>query len=145
MCKTRTIASKRHFFSLNHKFLCWSPKSPLKVPWRSQTLEPLGNLQRTSRRVACQLSIWLNLCRRYFLFHTAVQLYNVLVLRSLDMKYFSFANVSIPMKGVTHISNLLMVCVKMTLSFRPTNPVLFTSKWQICQKTIFITSDINLV
>ena len=46
--------------------------------------------------------IWLNLCRRYLLFHAlnislvllgAVQLYNFLVLRFLNMKYFSFAYV----------------------------------------------------
>ena len=34
-------------FSLNHQFFCWSPKSPLKVPWRSKTLLPLGDLQGT--------------------------------------------------------------------------------------------------
>ena len=48
MCKARTIASKKHFFSLNHQIFCWSPKSPLKVPWRSGTLGPLGDLQGTS-------------------------------------------------------------------------------------------------
>ena len=41
----------------------------------------------------------------------AVQLSNVLVLRSLDIKYFSFVNVSIPASGVTHILNLPTVCV----------------------------------
>ena len=75
----------------------------------------------------------------------AVQLYNVLVLRSLDMKYFSFANVSISVLGVTHISNLLTVCMKMMLSSRPTHPVPFTSKCQICQKLMSITSNIKLV
>ena len=97
--------------------------------------------------------IWSNLCRRYFLFHAlsvsvcylaAVQLYNVLVLRSLDVKYFSFANVSIPVPGVNHISNLLTVCMKMLPSSRTTQPLPFTSKCQICQK-LFITSDIKLV
>ena len=39
------------------------------------------------------------------------------------MKYFRFANVSIPMEGVTHISNLPTVCLKMMLSSRPTQPV----------------------
>ena len=45
MCKTRTIACKKTLFSLNHQFLCWSPKGPLKVPWRPRTLGPLGHLQ----------------------------------------------------------------------------------------------------
>ena len=33
--------------------MCWSPESPLNVPWRSRTLGPLGDLQGTSpgRRV----------------------------------------------------------------------------------------------
>ena len=61
----------------------------------------------------------------------AVQLY-VLVLRSLDMKGFTFLNVSIPVLGVTYISNLPKVCVKIMLSSRPTHPVPFTSKCQIC-------------
>ena len=29
--------------------------SPLKVPWRSETLGPLGDLQGMSRDVACRL------------------------------------------------------------------------------------------
>ena len=48
MYKTRTIASKKHFFSLNHQFLCWSPKSPLKDLWASQALESLRDRQGTS-------------------------------------------------------------------------------------------------
>ena len=44
MCKTRTIASKKHFFHLIINFFV----SPLKVPWRSRTLGPLGDLQGTS-------------------------------------------------------------------------------------------------
>ena len=28
--------------------MCWSPESPLKVPWRFWTLGPLGDLQGTS-------------------------------------------------------------------------------------------------
>ena len=28
--------------------MCWFPESPLKVPWRSRTLRPLGDLQGTS-------------------------------------------------------------------------------------------------
>ena len=47
MCKTRTISSKKTLFSLNYQLFCWSPKSPLKVPWRSRTLGPLGDLQGT--------------------------------------------------------------------------------------------------
>ena len=81
-------------------------------------------------------SIWFNLCRFLVTYSecplvlfAAVHLYNVLVLRSLDMKYFSFVNVSIPVYGVTHILNLPTVCVKMKLSSRPTHPV--TSKCQI--------------
>ena len=64
----------------------------------------------------------------------AEQLYNVLVFRSLDMNYFSFANVSIPVYGVSQISNLPTFFMKMMLSSRPTHPVTFTSKCQICQK-----------
>ena len=86
---------------------------------------------------------WFNLCRQYFLFYTLnislllapVQLYNVLVLKSLQMKYFSFANVSIPVQGVTQISNLPAVFM------RPTHPVRLTPK---CQKLMFITFDIKL-
>ena len=40
-------------FSLNQQFLCWSPKSPLKVPWRSWTLRTFrgssGDVPGTSR------------------------------------------------------------------------------------------------
>ena len=95
-------------------------------------------------------SIWFNLC--WFLVPCsecllvllpAVQLYTVLVLRSLGMKYFSFANVGMPVLGVTHISNLPTVCVIMKLSSRLIHPVM--SKCQICQKSMFITSDIKLV
>ena len=32
MCKTRTSVSKKHFLKLNHPFMCWSPKSPMKGP-----------------------------------------------------------------------------------------------------------------
>ena len=56
---------------------------------------------------------------------------HVLLLRSLDMKYFSFANVSMPVQGFTQISSLPTVCVKAMLSSRPTHPVPFTSKCQI--------------
>ena len=49
------------------------------------------------------------------------------------------------LSGITHISNLPTVCVKMTLNSRPTHPVPFTSKCQICRKSMFITSDIKLV
>ena len=45
---TKTIASKKRFFSLNHKFLYWSHESPLKVPCRSQMLGILGDLQGMS-------------------------------------------------------------------------------------------------
>lgn len=40
-------------FSLNPQFLYWSSENPLKLPCRSQNLEPLGDLQWTSpgRRV----------------------------------------------------------------------------------------------
>ena len=61
--------------------------------------------------------IWFKLFRRYLLFHAL----NV-SLSFLDMKYFSFANIIIPVSGVTHILNLPTVCVKMMLSSRPTNP-----------------------
>ena len=59
MCKTRTIASKKAIFSLNHQFLCWSPESPLKVSWRFRTLGPLGDLQGTSpgRHVPARLHL----------------------------------------------------------------------------------------
>ena len=48
MCKIKTILSKKHLFSLNHQVLCWSPKRSLKVPWKSRTLWPLGDVPRTS-------------------------------------------------------------------------------------------------
>ena len=40
-------------FFIKSSFFCWSPKSPLKVSWRSRTLRPIGDLQGTSpgRRV----------------------------------------------------------------------------------------------
>ena len=45
----------KNTFSSNHQFCCWSLKSPQvhKVPWKSRTLGPLGDLQGTSsgRRV----------------------------------------------------------------------------------------------
>ena len=47
MCKTKTIASKNTFFIKSSIFLL-VPQSPLKVPWRSQTLG-------RPRNVACQL------------------------------------------------------------------------------------------
>ena len=47
---------------------------------------------------------------------------HVLLLRSLDMKYFSFTNVSMPVQGFTQISSLPTVCVKTMLSSRPTHP-----------------------
>ena len=35
-------------FPLNHQYLCWFPKSPLKIPWRSRTIPgrcvPAGNM-----------------------------------------------------------------------------------------------------
>ena len=67
-----------------------------------------------------------------------VQLYDVLVLKSLHMKYFSFANVSIPVQVITQISNLPAVFM------RPTHPVRLTPKCQIYQKPMFITLDIKL-
>ena len=52
MCKARTIASKNTFF-IKPSILGLAPKSPIQVPWRSQTLGALGDLQDTSleRRV----------------------------------------------------------------------------------------------
>ena len=51
--KQRIMHRKNTFFLSNHQFYCWSPKSPLKVSWRSRTLGALGDLQRTfpERRV----------------------------------------------------------------------------------------------
>ena len=37
-------------FFIKLSFFYWSPKSPLKVPWSSRMLGPLGNLQGTSPR-----------------------------------------------------------------------------------------------
>ena len=42
----------------------------------------------------------------------AVQLSNVSVLRFLDIKYFSFVNVSMPVSEVSHNLNLPTVCVR---------------------------------
>ena len=88
------------------------------------------------------MHIWFNLCRRYFLFHalnvscviSSSATLQCLILKFLDMKYCSFVNVSIPVYRITHILNLPIVCMKMMLSSRPTHPVPFTSKCQICQK-----------
>ena len=55
MCKTKTIASKKHFFHQIINFFV----SPLRVPWRSRTLRPLGNLQGRPRDVACWLGCFL--------------------------------------------------------------------------------------
>ena len=56
MCKTKTIASKKHFF---HQIIIFFV-GPLRVPWRSRTLGPLGDLQGTFRGLprddACRLS-----------------------------------------------------------------------------------------
>ena len=46
MYKIRTIASKKHFFLLNHQFFYLSPKSSLKVSWR---LERFGDLKGMSQ------------------------------------------------------------------------------------------------
>ena len=48
----------------------------------------------------------------------AAEQLDVLVLRSLDMKFFSFFNVSIPVKGITPILNLPTVCMKMMLQIQ---------------------------
>ena len=55
MRKTRTIASNKHFFSLNHQFLCWFPKNPLKVPWRSERQSFQGTFKERPRDVECRL------------------------------------------------------------------------------------------
>ena len=47
MCKTKT--SKEHIASKKH-FLCLSPKSLPKVPWKCWMLGLLWNLHRTSLR-----------------------------------------------------------------------------------------------
>ena len=46
-CVKRGILHLKTTFSLNNRFLCWYSKSPLKVPWRFQTLGPLRDLQGT--------------------------------------------------------------------------------------------------
>ena len=52
-CVKQELLPLKNTFSLNYQFFCWSPKSPLNVPWRSRTLGPLGDLQETfpGRRV----------------------------------------------------------------------------------------------
>ena len=48
--KQELLHLKSTFFIKLSFFFCWSPKSPLKVPWRSRTLrEPSGNIRGTSR------------------------------------------------------------------------------------------------
>ena len=44
--------------------MCWPPKSPLKVPWRSQTLGSLGDLQRTSLGRHVPAGRLLGLCKQ---------------------------------------------------------------------------------
>ena len=46
-CVKQELLHLKNIFSLNYQFFCWSPKSPLKIPWRSRTLGPLGDLQGT--------------------------------------------------------------------------------------------------
>ena len=80
----------------------------------------------------------------------AVQRYNVSVFRSLDMSYFSFASVSIPVWWVTHISNLPTVNIKMILSSPPFHPVfLQVQKWAfllrfLCRKRGLVCSRSGL-
>ena len=47
-CVKQKLLHLKNPFSLNYKFFCWSPKSPLRFPWRSRMLGPLGDLQGTS-------------------------------------------------------------------------------------------------
>ena len=58
VCKTKNIASEKHFFHQIINFFCWSPKSPLKVPWRSpggpQRQETFSGLPQN---VACRLGV----------------------------------------------------------------------------------------
>ena len=132
------------------KFIKHCRKSPFKVCelkiWVKQPPDVFQNVKTVQQRKldlnfirviknsssirVLYRSIWFNLGRQYLLFHTLSPwvistcfISTVLVLRSLDMKYFRFANVSIPMEGVTHISNLPTVCLNMMLSSRPTQPV----------------------
>ena len=53
----------KNTFFIKLSFFCWSPKSPLKFPWRSRTLGPLGGLQGTSprRRVPAEQLVRLKL------------------------------------------------------------------------------------
>ena len=52
-CVTQELLHLKNTFFIKLPIFCWCPKSPLKVPWRSWTLGPLGYLQGTSpgRRV----------------------------------------------------------------------------------------------
>ena len=71
-CKNRNryviqglLLLKNNFFIKSSVFelVPWeSPESPLKIPCRSRTLGPLGDIQRTSRYVACPAGtfIWTN-------------------------------------------------------------------------------------
>ena len=54
-CVKQELLYLKSTFFIKLSFFCWSPKSPLKVPWRSRTLRPLGNLQGTSPDFACRL------------------------------------------------------------------------------------------
>ena len=47
-CVKQELLHQKTLFSLNHRFLCWSSKSPQKVPWRSRILRALRDFQRTS-------------------------------------------------------------------------------------------------
>ena len=54
-CVKQGLLHLKTLFSLNHQFFCWSPKSPLKVPWTYRTLGLLGDLQGRPGDVACRL------------------------------------------------------------------------------------------
>ena len=65
-----------------------------------------SNVKTVQQRKPNLNFIWFNICRQYFyvprseclfVLLAAVQLYSVLVITYLDMKYFSFTNVSIPL------------------------------------------------
>ena len=61
MCKTRTVASKKHFFQYIINFFCWSSKRSLMVLWSTRTLAFLGVFQGTSPGLsvpAGYLGVW---------------------------------------------------------------------------------------
>ena len=102
-CVKQELLYLKSTFFIKLSFFCWSPKSPLKVPWRSRTLRPLGDLQGTSpgRRVPAEIIS--------LLYH-----YQYLKFLDLSFQYFFYTlNNMIPF----YTYALFIKCLKLMSSF----------------------------